>query len=112
VIVELHGLEVFGRHGAYPEEAADGQSFWFDVQLEVGGRGADDDLAHAVDYTEVAGAIRALSDARRFQLLEALADAVAGDLLARFAPERVTVRVRKRPAALGVEWSAATVTKP
>lgn len=112
MIVELHGLEVFGRHGVYEEEAVRGQPFWFDVELEVGGRGADDDPAGALDYTEVAAAIRELSDTRRFALLEALATAVADELVARFAPERVTVRVRKRPAGLGVEWAAATVTRP
>lgn len=112
MIVELKGLEVFGRHGAYEREQREGQPFWFDVELAVGERGADDDLAGAVDYTQVAAAIRELSDGRRFDLLEALATAVADDLLRRFAPERVVVKVRKRPAGLPVEWSAVTVTRP
>ncbi|HZT91527.1 MAG TPA: dihydroneopterin aldolase [Gaiellaceae bacterium] len=112
MIVELHGLEVFGRHGAYPEEAASGQPLWFDVELAVGERGADDDLAGAVDYTQVAAAVREVSDRRRFALLEALASAVADELVARFEPERVVVKVRKRPAGLPVEWSAATVVRP
>ena len=60
MIVELHGLEVFGRHGAYEEEQRDGQVFLFDVELEVGDRGADDRLEGAVDYTEVVAAIRAV----------------------------------------------------
>jgi dihydroneopterin aldolase len=111
VIVELHGLEVFGRHGAYDEEQRDGQPFWFDVRLEVGDRGADDDLARAVDYTLVAAAIRDVSDAHRYDLLEALATAVADALVERFAPERVMVRVRKRPAGLPVEYSAVTVER-
>ena len=65
MIVELHGLEVFGYHGAYPEEQRDGQPFWFDVELEVGDRGADDRLADAIDYTEVAAPIsRALLSTR------------------------------------------------
>ena len=112
MIVELHGFEVFGRHGAYPEEQRDGQMFLFDVQLEVGERGADDRLEDAVDYTEVAAAIAELSDARRFDLLEALAAATADLLLERFQPERVRVRVRKRPAGLPVEHSAVTVERP
>ena len=112
MIVELKGLEVFGHHGAYEEERVHGQPFWFDVELEVGDRGADDDLAGAVDYTEVAAAIRDVSEARRFDLLEALATAVADELVRRFAPEAVVVKVRKRPAGLPVEWSAATVRRP
>jgi dihydroneopterin aldolase len=112
MIVELRGLEVFGRHGAYEAEQREGQPFWFDVELEVGERGANDVLADAVDYTRVAAAIRELSDARRFDLLEALATAVADELLRRFEPERVVVKVRKRPAGLPVEWSAATAVRP
>jgi dihydroneopterin aldolase len=112
MIVELRGLEVFGRHGAYPEEERDGQVFLFDVELEVGERGADDRLEGAVDYTEVAAAIGELSDARRFDLLEALATATADLLFERFSPERVRVRVRKRPAGLPVEHSAVTVERP
>ena len=112
MIVELQGLEVFGRHGAYAEEQRDGQPFWFDVRLDVGERGADDDLAGAVDYTLVATAIRETSDAHRYDLLEALATAAADMLVKRFGPERVTVRVRKRPAGLPVEYSAVTVERP
>lgn len=112
MIVELKGLEVFGYHGVYEREQLDGQTFWFDVELAVGERGADDDLDDAVDYTKVAAAIRELSANRRFDLLEALATATADELLDRFSPDRVIVKVRKRPADLPVEWSAVTVVRP
>ena len=36
MIVELEGLEVFGRHGVLDEERRDGQTFLYDVRLEVG----------------------------------------------------------------------------
>ena len=52
---------------------------------------------------------------RRFDLLEALATAVADALVERFSPESVVVRVRKphvRPAGLEVEYSAVTVARP
>jgi len=112
LIVELVGLEVFGYHGAYDEERRDGQAFWFDVELDVGDRGANDRLDEAVDYTQVADAIRELSDARRFDLLEALATSVADALYERFRPNRLRLRVRKRPAGLPVEHSAVTVERP
>ena len=112
--VELHGLELHGFHGAYPEEERDGQRFLYDVELEVGERGADAELAHAVDYTEVAATVREVNETR-FRLLEALASTLADTLLERFAPERVRVRVRKPevvPAGLPVEFSAVTVERP
>jgi dihydroneopterin aldolase len=112
VIVELRGLEVFGRHGAYESEQREGQVFLFDVRLDVGERGADDDLAQAVDYTKVAAKIRELSDARRFDLLEGLATYVADTLVDEFDPARLELRVRKRPAGLPVEHSAVIVRRP
>jgi dihydroneopterin aldolase len=114
ITVEVRELCVFGHHGVHEEERERGQDFVFDVELEVGERGTSDRLEDAVDYVEVARAVQAVSDARQYALLEALASAVADELERRFSPERVRVRVRKpevRPA--GLEGTvAATVTRP
>jgi 7,8-dihydroneopterin aldolase/epimerase/oxygenase len=114
ITVEVRDLRVFGRHGVRDEERKRGQDFVFDVELAVGDRGASDRIEDAVDYVEVARVVQEVSDGRQFNLLEALASAVAEELERRFAPERLSVRVRKpevRPAGLdGVV--AATVTKP
>lgn len=103
IVVEVRGLRVFGRHGVHQREREAGQDFLFDVELEVGERGASDRLEEAVNYVEVARAVRDVSDASTYSLIEALAVAVAEDLLARFRVERATVRVTKpavRPAGL------------
>ena len=114
ITVELHGLRMFGRHGVNPEEREHGQEFVFDVELDVGSRGSDDRIEHAVSYSDVARAVRDASDARAYDLLEALAAAVADELERRFAPERIRVRVAKpeiRPA--GMEGTpAVTLTRP
>ena len=115
ILVELHGLEVFGRHGVTNEERERGQTFLFDIQLEVSDAALSDRLDDAVDYDEVAARVRDVSDGRQFALLEALAAAVADEIIARFPVRRVRVRVRKpdvRPADLKVEWTAATVERP
>jgi dihydroneopterin aldolase len=112
--LELHGLEVFGRHGVTNEERTQGQTFVYDIQLDVSDAALSDQLEDAVDYEQVAASVRELSDARQFALLEALAAAVADELVARFPVARVRVRVRKpdvRPSGLDVEWSAATVER-
>jgi dihydroneopterin aldolase len=108
--VELRGLEIFGRHGALEHEQREGQDFLYDVVLEVPDDAARSDrLEDAVDYRLVADCVQEVSDGRRFALLEALADAVARELLARFPARRARVRVRKRKLALPVEFSAASV---
>ena len=93
--IELRGLEIHGRHGVLEEERRRGQPFLYDLRLDVGDAGADDRLEEAVDYRDVVEAVRELSDERRFDLLEALASAVADRLLERFPSVRsISVRVR------------------
>ncbi|TML90054.1 MAG: dihydroneopterin aldolase [Actinobacteria bacterium] len=114
MIVELSGLRIFGRHGVHPEEKEHGQDYLYDVELEVGERGASDRLDEAVDYEQVAHCVQEVSDARSYDLIEALASAVADELLRRFSPVRVLVRVRKpgiRPGGLEVDYSAVTVLR-
>jgi dihydroneopterin aldolase len=114
ITVEVRDLRVFGRHGVHEEERERGQDFVFDVDLDVGERGTSDRLDDAVDYVSVARAVQEVSDARRYNLLEALATAVADDLKRRFSPERVRVRVRKPEVrAAGLEGTVGvTVTRP
>ena len=113
MIVELHGLEVFGRHGVDDEERATGRTYLYDVSLEVA-EPERDELDATVDYRAVAACVRDVSERGEYRLIETLAAAVAEELAQRFATQRVTVRVRKAgisPAGLRVEYSAATAVR-
>jgi dihydroneopterin aldolase len=109
VIVEVHGLEVFGHHGVAEEERQRGQPFLFDVTLEVR-EPQEDELEATLDYRAVRDAVREVSDAKNYKLIESLAAAAADDIASRFAVESVTVRVRK-PAIAWAEWTAATASR-
>jgi dihydroneopterin aldolase len=109
--IELQGLELFGYHGVLEEEKENGQTFWYDVELEVGEWGTTDRLEDAVDYRLVVDAVREVNE-QRFELLEALAATVAETVMERFPVARVKVRVRKRPAGMPVEFSAVTAERP
>lgn len=114
ITVHVHDLRVFGNHGVHAEEREKGQDFVFDVELDVGERGASDDFTEAVDYVEVARLVHEISGGRQFTLLEALATAVADELESRFAAARIVVRVRKpdvKPAGLD-GTVGVTVTRP
>jgi dihydroneopterin aldolase len=114
IVVELRGLRVFGRHGVHAHEREQGQDFLFDVELEVGERGVSDRLEDAVDYGAVARTVLEVSDKQTYNLLEALATAVADELLRRFGAERVVVRVTKpavRPGGLD-GTAGVSVSKP
>ena len=116
ITVHVHDLRIFGRHGVAEEEREQGQDFLFDVELDVGERGANDRFDEAVDYREVARIVKAVSDARNYMLLEALLTDIADELERRFAPERVRLRVRVRKPAVrpaGLEGTVGvTVTRP
>ncbi|MDX6398423.1 MAG: 7,8-dihydroneopterin aldolase/epimerase/oxygenase [Gaiellaceae bacterium] len=114
MIIELHGIALRGFHGALDWERERGQSFLFDIELEVGEAGSSDRLEDAVDYRDVVACVREVNDGRAYHLLEALAAALADELLARFAVEHVAVRVRKPDVVLdpSVEYAAVRATRP
>jgi 7,8-dihydroneopterin aldolase/epimerase/oxygenase len=112
--VELHGLEIRGRHGVLEEERREGRTFLYDVWLDVPDDALSDRIEDAVDYRDVAACVREISDGRAFHLLEALAAAVADALVERFPVERARIRVRKpglEVAGLPAAYSAATVER-
>ena len=113
ITVELRGIALDGRHGVEADERERGQRFVFDVWIDVDDAALSDRIEDAVDYREVADAVREVSDGRTYALLEALADAVARTLLERFPVARARVRVRKPEVKLDVpvEWSAATAER-
>jgi dihydroneopterin aldolase len=110
MIVEIHGLELFGRHGVNEEERRDGQTFLVDVTLDL--REPEQDVIEAtVDYRRVRDIVLAVNEGMSYRLLESFAAAVADALAAELPAERVTVRVRK-PGVAWAEWTAASVERP
>jgi dihydroneopterin aldolase len=114
VVIEVRGLELLGYHGALEQEQRAGQRFVFDITVAAHDAGVrSDQLADTVDYTAVVARVREVSGGRRFNLIEALAAAIADDLLQRFPVSRVRVRVRKPEVQLDApaEYTAATVER-
>jgi dihydroneopterin aldolase len=101
--IVLEAMVFQGTHGVYPEEQAGPQPFEVDVELAVNLQpaGLSDDLAQTVDYGRVFGVCRQIVESTRFNLIEALAEAIAHELLAGFPVDEVTVRVRKPRVRLG-----------
>ena len=114
VFIEVQGLELMGFHGATPDERKKGQPFLFDVWLVAHDAGIrTDQLADTIDYTKVVATVREISDDHRFNLIEALAAAVADAIVERFDVSRVRVRVRKPNVVLEApaEHTSATVER-
>jgi 7,8-dihydroneopterin aldolase/epimerase/oxygenase len=107
----LLGMNLEGTHGVLPEEQQAPQPFEVDVELSLDLRpgGASDDIAQTIDYRRVFDVCREIVESTRFNLLEALAEAIAHELLTGFPAREVTVRIRKPRVTLGGRIRSATV---
>lgn len=111
--IELQGIELHGFHGVLERERAEGQRFLVDVELDLADTtaAASDRIEDAVDYRDVVAAVTEVFDGHAYNLLEALAAALAEALLSRFPVTRVRVRVRKPEVVLSrpVDHAAVVV---
>jgi dihydroneopterin aldolase len=116
VRIELRGIELYGYHGVLDDEREHGQRFLVDLELELVDTAAaeTDRIEDAVDYRDVVAAVVEVSDARAYNLLEALATALADTLLARFPLRWARVAVRKPDVVLErpVDHAAVVVERP
>jgi dihydroneopterin aldolase len=92
-----------GRHGYFDHEMTRPQPFEVDLELVLNLQpaGIDDDLGKTIDYGNVYEATRQIVESTSFRLLEALAEAIAHEVLADFAVNEVGVRIRKPKVELG-----------
>lgn len=95
--IGISGIGFYGYHGVREEEQTLGQRFEVDVEcvLDLRPAGRSDELTLTVDYADVVKRVTAIGQTRRFRLLEALAEAIAAELLANYPLEAVRVRVVK-----------------
>jgi dihydroneopterin aldolase len=110
MIVQVHGLELFGRHGVNDDERRDGQTFIFDVWLEIN-QPREDAIDATVDYRRVRDIVKSVNEAKSYRLLETLAAAAADALNAEFPLKKVRVSVRK-PGVAWAEWTGVTCERP
>lgn len=96
--IYLHEMVFEGRHGVTEEERAHPQQIEVDLDLllDLARAGRSDDLADTVDYADVFVVCRDIVERRSFHLLEGIAEAIAGAVLAGFPRvESISVRVKK-----------------
>jgi dihydroneopterin aldolase len=100
--ITLRGMHFLARHGVTLEERLEPQPFDVDVELEtdLSTSAASDDLADAIDYSQVFALVGRVVEGESHRLIEALAGAIADAVLATTTADAVTVRVRKPRAPL------------
>ncbi len=110
-VVELVGLRARGAHGVLAAERELGQVFVVDLGLHVDTRraAASDDLADAVSYADVALAVHAVVGGEPVDLVETLAERIAGTVLADHRVRAVDVAVHKPSAPVTVAFDDVVV---
>lgn len=96
--IRLHNMTFYGYHGVSAAERQTGRRFEVDIELAVdmNRAAASDRLQDTVNYTEVYRTVEELVAQDRFSLLETIAVRLAEEILKKFEPKEVTVRVRKK----------------
>ena len=103
--LSLLGMRFEARHGVHDWEKKTAQPFEVDLVLhaDLGPAAERDDLAATADYGMLYGVVREIVEDRSFDLIEALAGAIANAALATTDPsvvDAVEVRVRKPKAPI------------
>ncbi len=100
--ITLSGIKLRPRIGVTPGERRLPQPCDADITLvgDFEAAAATDSLERAVDYSKVLAKVVEVAHAREYNLLETLAYQISREVLQFFPAKKVSIRVRKRPAAL------------
>ncbi len=110
--ITLTGLRAFAHHGVFDHERRDGQEFVIDVtaHLDLRGAAAHDELASTVHYGELAEQVVAAVEGDPVDLIETVAERVAGVVLRHGAVWQTEVTVHKPQAPITVPFADVSVT--
>ena len=110
--IHIKNLEVFARHGVFPEENVLGQKFVVSAVLYTSTReaGRADDLAKSIHYGEVSRFITEFMEQNTFQLLETAAERLAEELLLNTERlEKIRLEIKKPWAPVGLPLETVSV---
>ncbi len=100
--ITLSNVKLLPRIGVTPGERRLPQPCRADISLwgDFEAAGTTDSLDRALDYSKVLAKVIEVAHEREYNLIEALAYRISKEILRSFPAGRVSVRLRKRPAAL------------
>lgn len=110
--IKITDLEIFARHGVFPEEQKLGQKFLVSAVLYTDTRkaGKTDDLTASIHYGDVCHIINDFLTKHTFQLLERAAEALAEELLLHINNLRKVILEIKKPwAPIGLPLETVSV---
>jgi len=106
------GIECYGHHGVFEFERREGQIFVIDLVLgiDTAPAAASDDLRDTVDYGSLVASVKAAVEKDPVDLIEALAQRIAGVCLLDDRVEWARVTVHKPDAPIDATFSDVVLT--
>lgn len=101
----INDLEFIGYHGVFDEEKKLGQKFIISIELSINLREAakKDDLSKTVHYGLVAKTVEKIFFAKKYDLIETLAEEIAENILLEYElVEKIKVKIKKPWAPVGL----------
>ena len=114
--IRIENLEVYCHHGVLKEETVLGQKFLVALILYTDTKkaGHSDDLSYSIDYAEISHFVEEKRKEKNYQLIEAAAEQLAGELLRKFrALEKICVEIKKpwAPILLPIDYVSVTIER-
>ena len=111
-LLTLTGLRATGHHGVFGHERRDGQEFVVDLAIttDFAAAAASDDIANTIHYGVLAEQVVAAIERDPVDLIETLAECIAGLVLEYPAAASATVTVHKPHAPITVPFGDVAVT--
>jgi 7,8-dihydroneopterin aldolase/epimerase/oxygenase len=111
----VRGIECFGHHGVFDFERRQGQTFVIDLTLglDTASAAVSDDLRDTVDYGSLVASVQAAVETDPVDLIETLAQRIAGVCLLDDRVQWVRVTVHKPDAPIEATFAdvALTITR-
>ena len=110
--IRIDDLEVYAYHGVFPEENEKGQPFFINMVLYTDLRpaGLTDDLLLSTHYGEVSHLVNDWMKSHTVQLIEAVAETLAGEILRKFPLiQALNMEIRKPQAPIGLPFESVSV---
>ena len=110
--INIKGLTIPAKHGVLAEEKEACQRFTVSASLflDLSRAGASDDLTQTIDYGRICGVIKSFVADNSFNLIETIAERLAGKLLAENTQlQRIRLEVGKPDAPIDADFKTVSV---
>ena len=92
--VKINRIKLFGYHGVYEEEKANGQEFHISVEMKINSKYSDD-ITSTVDYSVIIQNIKEVFNKKRYNLIESLAIAISDKIMKDSRIKSTIISVKK-----------------